>query len=64
MDLDKCIQVGTGVAYAFVGYGALRHINLTSESSTINKCTRINLLVGLNSVIATGLLKIYSGSRR
>jgi hypothetical protein len=64
MNLDSYIQVGTGLAYTFVGYGALNHFVLTSGNSDIGKCTRVNLILGLNSVIATGILQVYSGLRR
>jgi hypothetical protein len=64
MDLDRCIRIGSGLAYTFVGYGVLRHLVTTSENSGVGKCTRINLIVGLNSAIATGLLRVYSGIRK
>ena len=61
MEIDKYIKIGTGLSYTFISYGALKHV---IKNYRDDKCTKSNLVIGLNSAIATGLLYLYSELRR
>jgi hypothetical protein len=61
MDINRCITVSSGLAVSFISYGVMRVYILKSEN--IDKCSRFNLILGLNSAITSGLLQVYTGIR-
>ena len=62
MDVNRCITVSSGLAASFIGYGVMRVYILKGENH-IDNCSRINLILGLNSAIAWGVLQVYNGIR-
>ena len=61
MDINRYITVSSGLAASFISYGLMREYILRSEN--IDKCSRFNIILGLNSAIASGLLQVYTGIR-
>lgn len=61
MDINRYITVSSGLAVSFISYGLMREYILKAEN--IDKCSRFNIILGLNSAITWGVLQVYTGIR-
>ena len=55
MNLDKGINYAIGSSLLFLSYGGMRSIKL---STIHDRCTNVNLKLGLSSLNVTGLLMV------